>query len=137
VVRTLRLFVYGSLRRDVPGNRQDVFGDAPDFLGRGRVRGRLLDLGAYPGLVPAITRNEWVHGELYAITGWRSLARLDAYEDYDPRRPERSLFLRREVRVTLDSGESNTAWAYFYAGPAARGRHIASGDYLDVAAGGR
>ena len=129
----MRLFVYGSLRRDVPGSRQEMFGDTPDFLGHGRVRGRLLDLGAYPGLVPAVTRDEWVHGELYAIAGWRSLARLDAYEDYDPRRPGRSLFLRRATRVTLESGDTNTAWVYFYAGPAARGRHVASGDYLHVA----
>ena len=130
---TQRLFVYGSLRRDAPGGRSDLFGDGAEFLGRGRVHGRLLDLGAYPGVVPAVTRDEQVRGELYAIRGRRTLARLDAYEDYDPCRPERSLFLRREVQVELDSGATTTAWVYWYAGPAGRGRRIASGDYLDRA----
>lgn len=125
------LFVYGSLRRDVPGGRAELLGDDAEFLGPGSVRGRLLDLGAYPGLVPAVTRDERVRGELYAIRGRRILAALDAYEDYDPQRPERSLFLRREVQVELDSGESRTAWVYWYAGPPGRGRRIVSGDYLD------
>ena len=127
---TQRLFVYGSLRRDVPGGRSDLLGDDAEFLGAGRVRGRLFDLGAYPGLVPAVTRAERVLGELYAIRGRRTLARLDAYEDYDPRRPEHSLFVRREALVELDSGATTTAWVYWYAGPAGRGRRIASGDYL-------
>lgn len=128
---TPRLFVYGSLRRDAPGSRHELLGEAAEFLGHGRVRGRLLDLGAYPGLVAAVTRAEWVRGELHAIPGQRALARLDAYEDYNPRRPERSLFLRREARVELDSGEVVAAWVYVYAGAVARGRRIASGDYLD------
>lgn len=126
-----RLFVYGSLRGDVPGGRSELLGDAAELLGTGRVRGRLLDLGAYPGLVPAVMRDERVRGELYAIRGRRTLAALDAYEDYDPRRPERSLFLRREAQVELDSGAITTAWVYWYAGPTGRGRRIASGDYLE------
>lgn len=126
-----RLFVYGSLRRDAPDGRADLLGDGAELVGRGRVRGRLLDLGAYPGLVPAVTREERVRGELYAIRSRRTLAALDAYEDYDPRRPERSLFLRREAQVELDSGNTTRAWVYWYAGPVGRGRRIASGDYVD------
>jgi gamma-glutamylcyclotransferase (GGCT)/AIG2-like uncharacterized protein YtfP len=132
VVTGLRLFVYGSLRRDAPGSRHELLGDA-ECLGPGRVRGRLLDLGAYPGLVAAVTRDEWVRGEVYAIPGRRTLARLDAYEDYDPERPERSLFLRREAAVELDSTATVTAWVYVYAGPARRARRIASGDYCAAA----
>jgi gamma-glutamylcyclotransferase (GGCT)/AIG2-like uncharacterized protein YtfP len=133
VVTATRLFVYGSLRRDAPGGRSELLGAGAKFLGRGRVRGRLLDLGDYPGLVRAVTRDDRVRGELYSISGRRTLAELDAYEDYDPRHPEQSLFLRRESRIELDSGETTTAWVYLYAGPVARGRRIASGDYLDAA----
>jgi gamma-glutamylcyclotransferase (GGCT)/AIG2-like uncharacterized protein YtfP len=131
VVTAPRLFVYGSLRRDVPRSRHELLGADAEFLGHGRVRGRLLDLGAYPGLVAAVAREEWVRGELHAIPSRRALARLDAYEDYDPRRPERSLFLRREANVALDSGEVVAAWVYVYAGAVTRGRRIVSGDYLD------
>jgi gamma-glutamylcyclotransferase (GGCT)/AIG2-like uncharacterized protein YtfP len=131
MVSTQRLFVYGSLRRDAPGGRADLLGDDAEFLGVGRVRGRLFDLGAYPGLLPAVTRDERVRGELYVIRSRRTLSRLDAYEDFDPRRPERSLFLRREALVEMDSGATTTAWVYWYAGPASRGRRIASGDYLE------
>ncbi|NGP53507.1 gamma-glutamylcyclotransferase family protein [Thioalkalivibrio sp. XN8] len=133
-MRNTRLFVYGSLRRDAPGSRHELLGDPAECLGRGRVRGRLLNLGAYPGLVHAVTREDWVLGELYELGDRRALAGLDGYEDYDPHRPERSLFVRREANVVLDSGEIMTAWVYCYAGPMGRGRRIASGDYLDAAA---
>ena len=127
----LPLFVYGSLRRDAPGSRHELLGKKAEFLGHGRVRGRLLDLGAYPGLVAAVAGTDWVRGELHAIPDERALARLDAYEDYDPRRPDRSLFLRQEARVELDFGEAVAAWVYVYAGTATRARRIASGDYLE------
>lgn len=132
-----RLFVYGSLRRDVPGGRPELLGAGAQFLGHGRVRGRLLDLGAYPGLVAPVTRNDQVRGELYELGDDRAFGRLDAYEDFDPRHPERSLFLRREARVKLDAGQTMTAWAYFYAGPIELGRRISSGDFLDARASRR
>jgi gamma-glutamylcyclotransferase (GGCT)/AIG2-like uncharacterized protein YtfP len=131
---TSRLFVYGSLRRDAPGSRHELLGESAELVGHGRVRGRLLDLGDYPGLVAAVTRDDWVRGELYEIGSRRISAGLDAYEGYDPQRPAQSLFLRRKTTVELDSGAAMVAWVYCYAGPVGRGRRIASGDYLEPAA---
>ena len=126
------LFVYGSLRRDVPGGRQDLLAAVAGFRGHGRVRGRLLDLGDYPGLVATVRRDEWVRGELYTLPGPNALQALDRYEDYDAARPERSLFVRRMTTVRLDAGARARAWVYEYAGPSGRARRIPSGDYVDV-----
>lgn len=123
------LFVYGSLRRDVPGGRQDLLAAAALFRGHGRVRGRLLDLGEYPGLVASVRRDEWVRGELYTLPGATVLRAVDRYEDYRPAHPERSLFVRRMTTVFLDTGQRTRAWIYEYAGPSGRARRIPSGDY--------
>jgi gamma-glutamylcyclotransferase (GGCT)/AIG2-like uncharacterized protein YtfP len=58
------LFVYGTLRM---GGSNDIrrFGPYSRLLGPARVRGRLYDLGDYPGLV--LGGLDWVSGELHAI----------------------------------------------------------------------
>jgi gamma-glutamylcyclotransferase (GGCT)/AIG2-like uncharacterized protein YtfP len=58
------LFVYGTLRR---GGSNDIaqFGVRARWVSQARVRGRLHDLGPYPGLV--MGGSEWVIGEIYRI----------------------------------------------------------------------
>jgi gamma-glutamylcyclotransferase (GGCT)/AIG2-like uncharacterized protein YtfP len=48
-----------------------------------------------------------------------------------PNEPERSLYVRVMTDVTLDSGQSRPAWAYFYNAPLGRAERIPSGDYLE------
>jgi gamma-glutamylcyclotransferase (GGCT)/AIG2-like uncharacterized protein YtfP len=60
----LLLFVYGTLRR---GGTNDIkqFGARARWQSSARVRGRLYDLGPYPGLI--LGGPDWVQGELYRI----------------------------------------------------------------------
>ena len=110
------LFVYGTLMRGLPlhhvlaGSRR---------VGAGSIRGRLVDLGAYPGAVgdPAAR----VRGEVYRVTRaelWRVL-------DY----AEGPQYERRRTTVRLDGGEDVTAFVYWYRGPLDRGVPIVGGDY--------
>lgn len=121
---TSRLFVYGTLRRECRHSRYGLLGTKAAFVARARMRGRLVDLGEYPGLVSARNSDDWVRGEVYALHDpARTLARLDAYEG--------SAFRRTCAEAVQDCGRKIRAWVYVYEGTIRRGRMIASGDYLD------
>jgi len=89
------------------------------FLGEGRVRGRLLDLGRWPGLIDGAGR---ARGELYRLDEPGLLAVLDREEvGYN--------FERRRTVVTLTNGRRERAWVYRYRGPQHRAVVIPDGDY--------
>jgi gamma-glutamylcyclotransferase (GGCT)/AIG2-like uncharacterized protein YtfP len=84
----------------------------------GTVRGRLLDLGRYPGLVSGAGS---VRGELYRVHRPELLGRLDREEGYN--------FERRRARVVLRDGRRVRAWIYRYRGPRDRATPIPTGDW--------
>jgi gamma-glutamylcyclotransferase (GGCT)/AIG2-like uncharacterized protein YtfP len=89
------------------------------FLGEGRVRGRLLDLGRWPGLIAGAGTTR---GELYRLDDPALLAVLDREEvEYN--------FERRRTVVTLTNGRRERAWVYRYRGPQHRAVVIPDGDY--------
>lgn len=101
------LFVYGTLRPDrAPPEVAPLLAGAR-IVGEGSVRGRLLDLGEFPGLVPDAAAR--VRGVLLDVPE-EALPALDAYEECDA-----GLFARRRVRVALDDGGEADCWAYEYA----------------------
>jgi gamma-glutamylcyclotransferase (GGCT)/AIG2-like uncharacterized protein YtfP len=88
------------------------------FLGTGEVRGCLLDLGHYPGLIDGAGR---VRGEIYRLDDPELLPVLDREEGYN--------FERRRAIVTLENGRRARAWIYRYRGPQNRAVPIPDGDY--------
>ena len=88
------------------------------YLSDGHVRGALLDLGRYPGLVDGRGR---VKGEVYRLEDPELLVTLDREEGYN--------FERARARVTLGDGRRALGWIYRYRGPRARAVVIADGDY--------
>ena len=74
------LFVYGTLRPfvDIPMSRW--LRHVARYVGPGRTRGRLYDLGPYPGLRPAHRSGEWVVGDVYRVRKPLVVRRLDRYE---------------------------------------------------------
>ena len=88
------------------------------LVGEGRVRGRLVDLQTYPGLVDG---EGWVQGELYRLNDRELLHALDREEGYN--------FERRRAGVSLVDGRRSSAWIYRYRGPQERAVPIADGDY--------
>ena len=87
-------------------------------MGEGTVRGSLLDLGRYPGLIEGRGR---VRGEVYRLDDAELLPILDREEGYN--------FERRRAIVTLTGGRRAWAWLYRYRGPRERARSIPDGDY--------
>jgi gamma-glutamylcyclotransferase (GGCT)/AIG2-like uncharacterized protein YtfP len=88
------------------------------FLGQGAVRGRLLDLGRYPGLVGG---RGYVRGEIYRLDDPELLPVLDREEGYN--------FERRRAIITFASGRRARAWVYRYRGSQNRAVFIPDGDY--------
>ena len=95
------LFVYGTLRRSFPLHHILV-SDSVKYVAKGHIRGRLYNLGRYPGVYQAPQGHEHVVGELYQLLDPETqLKKLDREEDFDPSRPEKSLFIRRKTQVRL------------------------------------
>jgi gamma-glutamylcyclotransferase (GGCT)/AIG2-like uncharacterized protein YtfP len=127
---TNRLFVYGTLRRGSRNSMHHLLARGATLVGPARMRGRLFDLGAYPGFVPSDTLPAWVRGELYALANSTDmLARLDAYEGCGPEdvQPHEFRRIRREARG--EGGAISLAWVYAYGGPLTGKAEILSGDY--------
>jgi gamma-glutamylcyclotransferase (GGCT)/AIG2-like uncharacterized protein YtfP len=95
-----------------------VLAGGATLVGEGTVRGGLLDLGRYPGLVEGSGR---VHGEVYRLDDAELLPVLDREEGYN--------FVRRRAVVTLDGGRRVRAWLYRYRGPRERTTPILDGNY--------
>lgn len=124
------LFAYGTLRRGRPLSPH-LQSDSARFLGEGEIDGRLFDLGDYPAAIRDTKRFSKVRGELYELLeAERTLSLLDEIEGFDPKRPERSVFVRRRATVRLESGRSVEAWVYFYARSPIAAPEIADGDYI-------
>jgi len=121
---TSHFFAYGTLRREAPMHA--LLGGSARFVCEARVRGRLWDLGAYPGVTDSRFRGDQVKGELYALAEEGREALLDSLDRYEGEAFERAL---REV-VTAD-GETCTAYVYLFLGSTRGGRRIESGDYVD------
>ena len=125
------VFFYGTLM--APFNRPGRQRITPKltFKGRGSIRAALFDLGIYPAAIPA-DDNSLVWGECYETNDpGPVLAALDEIEGYRPNEPDRSLYTRVLVDVTLADGRVERAWTYFYNAPLGRAQRIASGDYLE------
>jgi gamma-glutamylcyclotransferase (GGCT)/AIG2-like uncharacterized protein YtfP len=114
------LFVYGTLRPFVDIEMAKWLRSHARYVGPATTRGRLYDLGAYPGMRPARGGRERVAGDVYRVTNPRVFRALDHYEVE---------FVRERCVVKLDRGGCRVAWAYRYRYGVARGLRIASGDY--------
>ena len=99
------LFVYGTLRPFVDIPMAQWLRRAARYVGPATTRGRLYDLGAYPGMRAARGRGELVAGDLYRVSTPEVWRVLDRYERgvarQSPVRP-RSLCRARRARRAQD-----------------------------------
>jgi len=108
--------VYGTLRRDLgkKGNYHLLDGEkSTRFIGHGKIKGVMLNFGAYPGLLPETAHTTIV--EIHEVLEGRQeelFARLDRYEGYRKDHPDNSLFMRD--KVTLIAPKDFPVWVYYY-----------------------
>jgi gamma-glutamylcyclotransferase (GGCT)/AIG2-like uncharacterized protein YtfP len=123
------LFSYGTL---LPSHAPAEIADTMRNLrrlGRGSVRGRLYDLGEYPGAVLQDGEAR-IFGEVFQLpAGQEMLQELDEYEGFNPADPVGSLFLRKKCPVVLDSGKQIACWVYVYNRDPGAAPLVYNGDY--------
>lgn len=105
-----RLFVYGTLLPGEANHRlieQHVRSTRP-----ATIPGVLVDLGAFPALIPG---DGIVEGVLLEMAS-EAMAITDRLEGFHPDR-DHSLYLQKEVTVRLDDSQRVQAWTYEYADP--------------------
>jgi len=91
-------------------------------------RGRLYDVGAFPGLVLAEPAS-LVHGELYEVFDPETFFEtLDLIEGFWPDEPARSLYVRKAIQVEAE-GREYRAWSYILNLPTDGLPTIPSGDF--------
>lgn len=107
---TTRLFVYGTLMPGF-GNHANI-----EHLVRSSraatAEGVLIDLGAFPALIPG---DGLVKGVLLELAE-EVLTITDCIEGYDAD-GGRNLYLRKKTLVKLADGEEVAAWVYEFANP--------------------
>jgi gamma-glutamylcyclotransferase (GGCT)/AIG2-like uncharacterized protein YtfP len=124
------VFFYGTLMTGFDRRRRLGIDDRMRYRGRGWIRGALFDVGLYPAAIPADDGRVW--GEVFEMLDASAvLEALDEIEGYRQSEPDSSLYIRRQVSVTLPSDESDQAWVYFYNAPLGKAPQIVSGDYLE------
>jgi gamma-glutamylcyclotransferase (GGCT)/AIG2-like uncharacterized protein YtfP len=124
------LFLYGTLKPDTADREISPIVQRLRNIGRGRVRGKLYDLGGYPGAVVDASSNSFVRGLLVELPADRAtLEALDRYEEFDPSNPGDSLFIRTKTTVRLTNGRSVRGWMYVYNRDPGNAPVIRGGEY--------
>ena len=117
------LFVYGTLRAASGHPIHRRLSAEAEFVGAGTFRGRLYDLGAFPGAVASLSNAERVSGEIYRLREpARAFRMLDAYED--------TAFRRAQAIIRRADGAASRCWIYLYGRSLKRFPRIASGDFI-------
>jgi gamma-glutamylcyclotransferase (GGCT)/AIG2-like uncharacterized protein YtfP len=109
------LFTYGTLR---PGHAPGEIASVVEKLrpvGAGFVHGTLYDLGEYTGAVLDSNSARRIPGLISQLPeDARVLQQLDEYEGFDPRAPDKSLFIRTLQSVVVAPDRTLQCWIYVY-----------------------
>lgn len=113
---TKYLFLYGTLiQRDPPDKEIARIVKSLHRVGAASVRGRLYDLGDFPGAIVDPSSNRFVRGELLELPDDDDILHaLDKYEEFDSANPRKSLFVRSKVDIKMANGRLVEGWIYVY-----------------------
>ncbi len=118
------VFVYGTLRKGASNHFR--MGDS-EFLGTGRIAGKMYRIDWYPALVCG--GDSSVKGELYLVSD-KDLAALDTFEGITPDAEDPREYRRANTKVTLDSGGEWDAWVWEWAGGVGGAQPLDGDDWL-------
>lgn len=127
------LFVYGTLRQGSPHPKAAWLAERAAYEGRATLAGRLLHLGAYPGLLPATDPTQQVQGDLYFLDGQTDLLEdLDRYEGCHADDPEPHEYCRIVCTASDEDGVRVWCWTYLYQLDAGESSVLVNGDWLSA-----
>ena len=125
------IVLYGSLMQRLKNRDQLNLAQSLNFHGQCKLKGRLYDLGAYPGLV--LNKEDIIYGELYKIVHPKALNILDEYERFDDNDSSNSLYIRRCIQLVHPKQQ---AWVYVYNGDTSKKKRVESGSWRQHLIGG-
>ena len=122
------LFVYGTLL-DKDNEYALYLKDQSSFYAEGRVKGKLYDIGEYPGAVLTGNNSGYVYGVILKLGNVKEvLRRVDEYEGYGEGETWPNEFVRVATMVETSKGDID-CWIYLYNFPVINLPHITSGKY--------
>jgi gamma-glutamylcyclotransferase (GGCT)/AIG2-like uncharacterized protein YtfP len=123
------LFVYGSLLSD--DNEFAIYlKNNSTFYSTGKVRGKLYDIGEYPGAILSAESSEYIHGSILKIDiPEKVLKIIDDYEGYGGEQPWPNEFIRIIAEIETEMRIIN-CWIYLYNLPVNGLRYIEGGRYI-------
>ncbi|MHB8207403.1 gamma-glutamylcyclotransferase family protein [Mucilaginibacter sp.] len=123
------LFVYGTLL-DERNEFAIYLKQNCRFYDKGKLKGRLYDLGEYPGAIADENYPDYVYGNILELKNTaEALQYIDAYEGFGEDQEQPNLFIREIVSVEAENGQMN-CWVYLYNLSVEGFRLIESGDYV-------
>ena len=124
------LFVYGSLL-SADNEFANYLSNNAIFYGHGNFKGRLYDIGEYPGAILSGNDPYDISGSIYKLNDpMQALKILDDYEGFGDGQEQPDLFIRQLLSVETITG-TISCWVYLYNLSVDDFIEIRSGDYLD------
>ena len=123
------LFAYGSLLSD--DNEFAIYlKNNSKFYSAGKVKGRLYDIGEYPGAVLTSEGDKYIYGDILKIdTPEKVFKVIDDYEGYGGEQSWPNEFIRVLTDIETKSG-AMSCWIYVYNLPVNGLRYIKDGRYF-------
>jgi gamma-glutamylcyclotransferase (GGCT)/AIG2-like uncharacterized protein YtfP len=122
------LFVYGTLQ-DEQNEFAIYLKQNCSFYGKGRFKGKLYDLGEYPGAILDEKGDNYVYGSILNVKNISEvLIRLDEYEGFGEEEDRPNLFIREIVSIETNNGKV-VCLVYLYNLSVDGFKTIDSGDY--------
>ncbi|SDP25155.1 Uncharacterized conserved protein YtfP, gamma-glutamylcyclotransferase (GGCT)/AIG2-like family [Mucilaginibacter sp. OK268] len=123
------LFVYGTLLDN--GNSYGAYLQQHcTLLQAGKFRGKLYDIGEYPGSIVDENNAQYVHGSIYLMDEpEKTLKVIDDYEGFGDDQEQPNLFIRILTSIETFDGPIE-CWAYVYNLPVDGLLWIESGRYI-------
>jgi len=107
------LFVYGTLL-DAQNEYALYLKSHSNLFSRGKIKGKLYDIGQYPGAILSYQENEYIYGTILEINdGKNVLPVIDDYEGFGHDQPQPNEFIRVITEVETAVGLLNS-WIYLY-----------------------
>ncbi|MDB5004310.1 MAG: gamma-glutamylcyclotransferase [Mucilaginibacter sp.] len=107
------LFVYGTLLIDDNKFAAYLRSNAI-FYNTGTIKGKLYDVGTYPGLIISNDQDYLIKGTIYQLNNAEEILKyLDPYEGFGDEQEQPNLFIRESLPIETSDGVIN-CWVYLY-----------------------
>ncbi|WP_200762135.1 gamma-glutamylcyclotransferase family protein [Nitrosophilus alvini] len=112
------IFVYGTLKSEYKNYYAKKLRSFAKFVTKGSIKGKIVQISWYPGLLPSVYQKDKVVGEIYKIEKAKKLLKLlDKYEEASKYNIRKYEYRRVKARVLGFNGKVYSSWVYFYNKP--------------------